>query len=153
MGQGLRCIAILSAVVAQLYRPTTVRSRYTLSYLHRYIYMYVCTQRYYIIIIYTSNINIIYICMYVCYEGRTPTDVAFIIIAARERRRTTLRVNLRHSIMETQPLQLTSPIYVCIHIYIYIPSSLSSPPSARVRGRLLALALVGPIVKFSAVSV
>lgn len=117
MGQGLRCIAILSAAVAQLYRPTTVSSRYTLSYLHRYIY--VCTQRYYIIIIYTSNINIIYMCMYVCYEGRTPTDVAFIIIAVRERRRTTLRVNLRHSIMETQPLQLTSPIYVCIHIYIH----------------------------------
>lgn len=80
-----------------------------------------------------------YICVWVCVKGCTPTDVAFIIIAMRERRRTTLRVNLRHSIMETQPLQLTSPKYTCV--YTYIPSSLSaltptSPPlSASVLGR------------------
>jgi len=65
-------------------------------------------------------------CVCVCVKGRTPTDVAFIIIAWREGWRTTLRVNLRHSIMETQPLQLTSPKYTCV--YAHIPSSLSSPP-------------------------
>lgn len=58
--------------------------------------------------------------VYVCVLQGTHADrCCFHYNSGAGERRTTLRVNLRHSIMETQPLQLTSPIYVCIHIYIH----------------------------------
>jgi len=126
LGRSSRCIAPI--FYRRRWRSRTVilarrrfeRGTHSRAYADTYYYIYIHTA-----ILYYYNIYEQYIyvraCVRVCVKGRTPTDVAFIIIAAGVKENNPSGKPSTFDYGNTTPPTNLPYIYVCIHVHL-LPS-------------------------------